>query len=711
MLASMFNDLREMKIKYLVVCLFCVIGVSISACQPIHTVKTKPSNFDPNYRLVIPSSSAALTAIDGRDDDPIWNDSFHLGFIDGTDVDIASMKGVADNDNVYLYFMIEEADYSFDDTLAIVVSPDPSNPDDNRLLLIHPCPTAAAVTICSNYNEDFNGVGGADGVRNLTPQVVYHTIVSGTGNWDAGVQNPALLNNAIKISTQNSAVPNIQWRVEVKLSKADFNLPDKGYFGLYTNIMQTSDLSFDVMQYPWPFAVESGASLIFNDLTNLPADNYWGNVTLDDSAGSGVFIASSDITTNHGGGNVISTNEVNTFSAIAHNAGNNASDMAEDVTATFRWANFGLPSRSSFHKIPTDAVAAMRGNPPPAKNIPPTGSKTYSFDWSVSDEAPADQADYTDGSHWCLKVTLDSSSGVPFIRQSAQRNMDFAETSSPFTRKAIINARGIKPIPGKNYHDYVVEERFYNYDPKFKWKSKLSGARKIGKDLYRLHVPVEKPLTLGLSVLPPAQALVPYKKVTLGKKPIEIPVRNGQLITVLVDKSRSITSMSRQKVPVTNTGRAAVLKEKTTLGTTATLNRVETSVAGEQFRKLPSMVNMLASWKGSKEIVSSFHNGGSFKVPKNARTIVLSAPSDSDSAVSARIYVTDPKYYNLAANPSLKYRRTPNGVVNLGANLPMVVYLGRRNTGKKLKINDKTYNVYQSAGSFAYIIKGKKVVQ
>lgn len=695
------------KVKATIKSLTASVFLSILAgasCTPAGTVTTTPTNFNTDFRLVIPQTSEPYVAVNGDNNEVRWtNDAFDLGFIDGTDQDDAFMMGVADANNLYLYFELEEIDYTTSDTVVVLIAPDPSNAADNRLLLIHPCRDVLAQT----------GVCDAGLGNNKLGTVAYHVIDPMTTTWDAGTQNPALLNNKVKIETITASPGYVRYGVEIEISRADFNLPATGYFGLYTNIMQSSITSIDVLQYTWPFSNMSGNAgdlLIYDNLTELPADTVWGNATLDDSNGPGVFIVGSDIFTNHGGGSTISTNEQNTFTAIARNADNSATDLAEDVVATFRWANFGLPSRSSFHKIPTDAVAAARGNPPPSQDVQPTTSATYSFDWSVSDEAPADQVDYTAGSHWCLQVELTSTAPVTFYDSMAQRNMNFAETASPFLRTATISAEGIKAPANSRVHEYILEERFYNFDPRLKWESELQGAEKLGNGFYRLKVPMENPLKIDLSVLPPQEALVPFETITVGKEATRIELKPGYIVTLLTE------DVKRDAKPLVRALESGAVETRAVEGQASSISSRESGVIGAELEPKTNddkrqVTRISAAWGTengpNKEAAFMLSPASTVKVPKDTPTLFLSLAGDETKEKTLRVYATKIQDYHLFANPSL-LQEGKNIHVGLAANLPTVVYRGKRNIGRTITIQDKRFNVYAPVGSFSYIVKGKK---
>lgn len=629
--------------------------------------ETPPSAFDPNYRLLIPETAvvSGVAEIDGLNTDAKWNDGFRLDLIDGVTTSGVILEGVADSSNLYLYFEIEESEFSSTDRVVIALNPS-SGATDNRLLIIRPCPTGTA------------GCGSTD--DNLPSQIAYFVDTDDDGNWEPATGHG--------VTAETATSGGIVWTVEVMIPRgAPFNLPSTAYFGLYTNILETSSFAI-AAQYTWPFNNDAGTTLLGGSPEAVPADAVWGNATLDTSIGNGVRISASDVSTNHGT-STISWNEPNEFYATAHNNTLTSGSLvsAEDVRASFRWKNFGLPSFSSFQLIPEDASPAA-GNPTAYVDILPTASETYQLDWTVP---VVDQAFYQANDHWCVRVELDSTNpATVFYRDSVQRNMDFADTSSPFVAKAVVDATGYKLPEGSRVHNYILEERFYNFDSKLKWKSELTGVSELAESIYTMEIPPEKPLDVGLKVLPPDEALVPFEEISFkAAKPGDVSgltklgVKPGQLVTLLTEQEFKPADPDKKE-----------------------------STANEERRHIAS-ARLYGSWDGFKE--SRFFVGGgmSLKVPKGASTLFLNAEKSEKAEISVesmrvRLYITDLMAYHLRSNSALKLDRDPNGIVQLGANLPTVIYRGKRDMGRTITIDKKRFKVYQSAGAFGYMVRGRK---
>jgi hypothetical protein len=629
--------------------------------------ETVPTSFNPDFRLIVPATVAVsgVADIDGLNTDAKWNDAFNLEMIDGVTVPGVIMQGVADASNLYLYFEIEESDLSSTDMVAVALNPS-STPTDNRLFLIKPCPTGNAG--CPGTADD------------LPVDIDYFIDANNDGTWE-----PTAL--PAGVTTKSATSGGIVWTVEMGIPRgAPFNLPATAYFGLYTNILETTAFNI-AAQYTWPFNNDAGETLIFGTPEDTPASTIWGNATLNTTIGNGVSISSNDISTNHGP-STISWDEPNTFFAKAHNYTSTGGSLmtASAVRATIRWANFGLPTHNSFQRIPSNASPAP-GNPTAYQDILPTATAEYSLNWTVPG---ADQAFYQANPHWCVQVELDSSNvNTVFLRQQAQSNMNFAETSSPFVRKPTIDTLGLKLPRELKAHEYILQERFYNFKPGLRWESKLGEVKKVANATYSINIPPERHARFDLSVLPPAEALVPFEniKVTTVRKvgaadATKISVRPGMLVTLLAD---------------------AIKVERQSRSATTNITHVETDKAS------PAPI-LMASWDGFER--SQFAIGGSvsLKVPEKAKTLSISAVSEQNpgSPMNIRAYITPIEEYHLQANRSLKLDRYPNGIVNIAANLPTVIYRGQRNMGGNITIDKKTFTVHQSAGAFGYIVKGKK---
>lgn len=644
--------------------------------------ETTPSPFDTNFRLIVPSTAvvSAPATLDGLVTDAKWADSFRLDLVEGVSPSGMIMEGVTDASNFYLYFEVDETNFSGADIVAIALNPS-AGANDKRLLLIYPCPS---------------GVCGPD-ATNITPDIAYFLDTNDDGTWESQITTGG-------VTARTSFAGGNLWTVEVAIPRAaPFNFGSNDYFGFYANVIATSSFA-TAHEYTWPFDQDStGGLLIFGTESAVPPESVWGNATLDSSIGNGVRV--DDLATNHST-STISWNEENIFTAVAHNNTLTGGNLvtANDVRASFQWANFGLPSHDTFERIPTDASPAA-GSLTAYQDILPTDSATFQFNWTVP---VPDQAFYQANPHWCVKVVLESSDvSTVFYRQSVQRNMNFVETNSPFVSTATISPFGLKLPEGDREHDYIITERFYNVDQKQKWSSKLGGITQFGSQQYRTKVAPEKPSRIKLSVLPPMEALTPFKTISVksggSDNPTKLSLRPGSLVTLMIEQPKKASMVSTDAIraegvrPVTRALASGSVSVRETAETGA--------VAKPQFSGL-----LLASWDGFEKTQFTINNTISLKVPKGKTTLFIAIKGKETSAsqrgVSLRVYTSKIEKHHLLANSSLVHDRDPNGIVNLGVNLPIVTYRGDRKTGRKIKIKGELFDVYESAGAFGYIVKG-----
>lgn len=667
--------------------LVALISMFTAGCQTV----AQPTNFNTSVRLPVPETLvvSGVADIDGLNLDVKWNDAFRLDLIDGVSPSGVIMDGVADGSNLFLHFQIEENDLSSTDMIAIAIDTD-DGADSKRLLLIKPCPSSGGVSCPSTADS-------------LPVDIDYYRYNTTTMSW---FEEPTEPHNVVAESATSGGD---SWSIEVMIPRgAPFNLPATGYFGLYANVIETSSATFDIAnQYTWPFNENAGDTLIFGTPSDIPSDSVWGNATLE-NIGAGVRISSSDISTNHGP-STISWDEPNEFYASVHNNSyvitgsppRKELQTANQVRATFKWKNFGLPSFASFQTIPSDAAPAA-GNPTGYRNLLPTVSETYQMDWTVP---LADQAFYQANPHWCLRVELDSSDpSTIFYQSQAQKNMNFVETNSPFVSRATVDAAGYRLPEGKERHEYIIEERFYNFKPGLKWKSKLRGVEKVAKNTYRMKIDPERPTNIGLAVVPPAEAFVKAKELSIkmgdrNDARIAFDVRSEQLLTLFVEQR-----FDRRKIK-------AVRDQSTKIGSVRDNTKDKTK---QDYRdQRPANALLYASWKGFDE--ASFFVGGSvsLKVPRGAEKLYLWVESNEQydvlvESLDLSIYVTDIEDYHLDANPELKLDRNPNGLIATGSNLPTVIYRGKRGMGRHITIGKQRFEVYQSTGAFGYVVRGKK---
>ena len=362
-----------------------------------------------------------------------WTSAFRYVFGNGTPTPDGVVQGIRDNTFLYLSFEVNN-DQMFDNEDVIVLTLDPTG-------------VAAAAHRIHIYPV-FAGVGAAG---NGNPRQTDHWV-----NSAAWASAPLPATSLIKVTS--AGVGPVSYFVEVKLPRAAFSIPAAGDFGIYFNLIRVSAVGQPIgsaVEMYWP----TDAPVIGLDLEgNTPPPDTWGNGTLAGTC-NGVSIDVADISTNQ---NPISKIAFppgsNIFNALVHNNSVDAAGNAipaNQVRATFKIANFGIPAFGDWTLVPTGS------NPTAAGNIPANGSATLSTAaWTLT---AAQQAEYAAHTHQCILVELDSNNpNTFFVNKSAWRNMDFG-AASVHQRTAEISGRfKERPPRGRPSHQidlYITTRR------------------------------------------------------------------------------------------------------------------------------------------------------------------------------------------------------------------------------------------------------------
>lgn len=636
-----------------------------------------PISFNSDFRLIIPQTApvAGDTHIDGDNStgsDPKWMDAFDIQLVNGVPVANNNFWGVADGSYLYLYFATSVDVFSELDALVLALSPT-SDPTQKHLLAIYPC---QITTQCQNS------------LTNIAPGITYYTDPDGDNTYTA----TAAAHNVLARAYASAAGAGGLWALEVRIPRgAPYNLPGTGFFGLFTSILDYDLFGQNVFEYTWPFNNNAGTTLLSGSIapgsTNaIPLQAHWGNASLDASLPTGVSISTADISTDHGS-SIISIDQPNIFTAKAHNQG---TTTAQSIKANFQLANFGLPAFGSWESIGDSATL----------DILPTASQNYTLSWSV----PPDRVDdYTAQDHQCIRVQLSSTNLLTsFINTSAQRNMDFVVTSSPFTSKPVIATVGYHLAENLRQEEFIIRERFYNYKPDLKWESRIEGAKRIKDNLYQLEIPVKESKGLALAVQPPENSLVPFEKLSIPaisqgqeSEMVKLPVGEGKLVTLIPNQ---------------------VLQTDSPQATTASTANIAVKDRTTKRESRPFVGTVLASWDGFKKSSFVVNAGTSLIAPKGADALYLKQQIGKGEARTSaeqrfNIYVTDAMDLPRHLQSSVNFARDSLGIVGFGANLPTAAYFGYRKSGKTLEVNGKRFNVYETAGSFGYVVKGRKADQ
>lgn len=392
---------------------------------------------DPNQPFCIPQvinvpgpTWQQPPAVDGVvSNDLGWTNARRQIFNNGTYVWDAAIQAL--RDATFLYFSFEvNHDDSFDTEDAIYLAFDPTGVDaDRRLLRINPVLPGGGAPAAMSYWHGYNPGAAAGTVGWMTA-----TLPAGT----------------VAAATVSGTPPNVSWTVELKIPRAGFGIPSAGPFGIFfdiTPVIQGVSLFYE---YRWP----EGTTGLSGDPLEVGQGwvnrTKWGQATTAATSCNGVYITASDIRTDNSPPSKINLNAPNTFRVTAHNSTVDAAGApiaANSVRATFKIANFGLPSMWT-----PVAATAPATNPTSSGNIAAGGTRDFTTQWTLN---ATEQAQYntTATRHQCILVELD---GVPpggtstlFANRSAWTNMNFG-LASKFEATAQIDPRGWrKPAPGK----------------------------------------------------------------------------------------------------------------------------------------------------------------------------------------------------------------------------------------------------------------------
>ncbi|HEV8460110.1 MAG TPA: hypothetical protein VGQ38_05320 [Gaiellaceae bacterium] len=276
----------------------------------------------------------------------------------------------------------------------------------------------------------------------------------------------------------------VGWSVEllfpatVALGGADW-IDLQAHFGLYMNLFRFSKVepspaqphaSFYAAQYRFPLP-DAGAPLADQHYlagqldTKLAIDENWmGKATINALAGGNDALGvrfqnhaspASSIGARHTLGGPIdntlygaSGTQDNTLVAQIENTGTSA---ANDITADFRFASWGLPPATFGAWDPASAHGAAATS---HLNLAAGGSGEVTEDWAHGN-VPADYAISTVWpGHHCMWVELSSTQNVNFVEGGARTNMNFQNLSDS-EQPATISGSGY-PTPSSGHHDMVL---------------------------------------------------------------------------------------------------------------------------------------------------------------------------------------------------------------------------------------------------------------
>jgi hypothetical protein len=252
-----------------------------------------------------------------------------------------------------------------------------------------------------------------------------------------------------------------------------------GQFGLYMNLFRFSTLEptppaqphagFYAAQYRFPLP-DAGASLADQhyltgslDRTLVIDENWLGQATIPAIFGSnpvhGVLFQNeadpaSSIGARHNGGAI--DNTLYGMSGALDNTlvaqiKNNGAVAANDITADFRFASWGLPPATFGAWDPASGHGALATS---HIDLAPAASGEVTEFWSHT-LVPSDYAISTVWpGHHCMWVQLSSTNDVNFVVGGARTNMNFQNLSES-EQPATISGSGY-PTPSSGHHDMVL---------------------------------------------------------------------------------------------------------------------------------------------------------------------------------------------------------------------------------------------------------------
>jgi len=418
--------------------------------------------------------------------DPGWNGGFRYVFGNGTTNPDVVVQGIRDSS--YLYLSLEADDLPSltqpgDPTTIIVLAFDfRVGSATSPLQKIMVKPVVASPVIQTN---PANIVGVNSGTVSYWTGA---TNSAGVATWTS-ISTPSwLLNPNNQVGYLEQPTGTYHWFLEMKLpitasTNTGVVVPSTGTFGLYANVFRvtTGGVYEESWWPPTSGLYEPGCApgSVVGGCTpdgqvpdpGLVGASPWGTSTVDPAQTcNGVSVGSqiNDIFTDNTPNSKISLTPgvANTFHAYIQNTsvdGSGTPIIAQQVKATFKIANFGLPSADSWGMPGTlPGGSGLSNNPTSPADIPATtcispGPPTGSTDpncilstgkWTLNSTEITDYSPSA-ATHQCILTQLDSTPGnnTTIINNAAIQNMDFGLGASKFERVAEISAKGYPQRP------------------------------------------------------------------------------------------------------------------------------------------------------------------------------------------------------------------------------------------------------------------------
>ena len=663
------------------------------------------AQFNANYQIAIPLRPGALTpTFDGILNATEWSGSALYRMEDGAPQPAAYMRAMANGDNIWLGFNVEDNTCDQDTQPGCVLNDSPLFGSDDvivvayningtasgyRRLHIQPC---AAVTPLGNKCP-VNGSADSQlaGLRFWTGVeaggVITWTTAPVPGGIEARTASAPLILNPIDFPSRGI------WSVELKLPRVTVPV-QAGGFGLFVDVIPTNSWEDTAVQYAWPsdrqIAGPDGTS-IAAQIESTPPSATWGIARLGDLA-AGVSIVG--FGSNGSDPTKISRTTPNEFNATLANG---SAAAASGLVATFRIANWGV-SGGAWAQIPTAPWPGPPAPPPPVVRSNPTPPialnqneyrTVYSGLWAPTGTTYAPPND-----HQCVRVEVVGNNGVNTQRQF---NMDFVSVNSPFTgtpkitlpkRSALIDRKAKPKI--------TLREQFINVEPEMRWKTEIGGAKRLDNGTWLVQPKPQGATQLETAVLVDDSLKLPVRDFALTPENaagLKIDVEPGSTITLLAD---------------------GAFKSRLGTVTPAGLNERKRITTRQVKLRDKNPIRPWALIGSFDEFRTSFLIGpaATFTVPERSDVLVvrlapvagLDLPADGDGYA---INVVGQATRQLATIPEVDpglFGQSGLTLLPLGANLPAWVVRAEIDTGRFVTINGKIYQSRLPFGSFGSFI-------
>jgi hypothetical protein len=460
-----------------------VVQIAFLLCAP--STQGTQANYKlcfPNVVWFGPGASPPNVNLDVHSDAG-WQGAFVYDSPTGTPPDVV-VRGIKDNNNLYLSIEgnnLNMNSLSGSPTASLVILTfDPADGNSAHIQRIHVYPvnstvsldTPAPVSSFEYWGRGLNGpkaIDAASGLPNWfnsNVRVTYHRdTLSGPFHWYLAMEIP--IRNIANTGSNPSSSDQVQ-------------VPSVGSFGLYIDVFRVIKVgtSYEFWQTSWPANQPEvgcpnpspvGGSCQPDTPTQIPNPTEWGTSTFDKSCGGASITAGllgENIFTYNNPTSKIALNAANKFHAYIQNTSIDASSgtavpTSANVKATFKIANWGLPSLPSWGLVPTTPLSpGVQPNPTNPTSInatacAPSVNNSSSAciltigPWTLS---ATEQTQYNqpNTTHQCIQVQLEPvpGSNTIVLNSVAQRNMDFGNASR-FERIAEISAKGYPLPPGK----------------------------------------------------------------------------------------------------------------------------------------------------------------------------------------------------------------------------------------------------------------------